>query len=564
MLTRRGILKVVSAVGISSTVFARALAQEGDGKAELTREMIGAAKWVSGIELTEAEEESLVREVNNLQRQLKALRGFKLDPQRDGPALGLQTLAGSTGSGSPRIRGAWPLNNAAIALPKTDEDIAFLSVTELGKMIRSRQISSVELTKLYFERLRRFQPLLNCTVNLTEDLAMQQAERADRELAAGRYRGPLHGIPWGAKDLISVPGYPTTWGIPIFKDRVLNETATVAQRLDEAGAVLVAKLSLGAIAMGDRWFNGTTKNPWNPAQGSSGSSAGSAAATAAGLVGFAIGSETLGSILTPSTRCGSHGLRPTFGRVSRAGCMPLSWSMDKIGPLARSVNDLGLVLAAIYGPDDKDPTVVDRPFRWPPLSPIDFRSLRVGVVPSRRDSSTPDSSLEILRGLHCQIVEVELPKGYPLMSLTKIIDAEGAAVFDDLLRAGQTEGWNTWTKSFQTAQFITAVDYLRMQRIRRRLMIDFEEAIKDVDILWNANDLAYTNFTGHPSLVMPYQYREVGETFVPQVVVITGKLFAEEMILAVAEAFARLLPSERPRPPLEQFLAKASSSSEQN
>ena len=558
MLTRRALLRIVPALGISSTVFARALAQEGDGRPDLTREMIANAKWVSGIELTEEQESALVRDVNNLQRQLAELRKFELNPQNDVPAMSIQTLAGlgsSSRASGVTSRGAWPVDSHPTPRPTSDDDIAFLPVTELGKLIRTRQVSSIELTKLYLNRLKRFNPLLNCVVTLTEELAIEQARRADRELAQGRYRGPLHGIPWGAKDLISVPGYPTTWGIPGFQDRILDETATVAKRLEEAGAVLVAKLSLGAIAMGDRWYKGMTRNPWNPAQGSSGSSAGSACAVSAGLVGFAIGSETLGSILTPSTRCGGHGLRPTFGRVSRAGCMPLSWSMDKIGPLGRSAEDLGLVLAAIYGPDGIDQTVADRPFRWPLSKPLDFRSLRIGVLPPRRENAPPEESLEILRELGCQIKEIELPQGYPLASLTKIIDVEGAAVFDDVLRAGETEGWNTWTKSFQTAQFITAIDYLRMQRVRRRLMQAFEDSIREVDILWNANDLVFTNFTGHPSLTLPYAMKSIGKFEVPQMVVVTGHLFAEETILGLAQAFERRLPIPRPRPPLEKFLS---------
>jgi Asp-tRNA(Asn)/Glu-tRNA(Gln) amidotransferase A subunit family amidase len=558
MISRRSVLRLVPSLGIGSAVFARALAQEAAGSSELTREMIAAAKWVSGIELTEDQENEVLREVNTLQKQLTALRAFKLDPQNDSPALVLESLGADHAPASAEtiVRNSWPLQIPSTPKPSTEAELAFSSVSTLSNLIRSRQISSVELTKIYLERLKKYDPLLLCVVNLTEELALQQATRCDRELAAGKYRGPLHGIPWGAKDLISVPGYPTTWGIPVFKDRVLNETATVAKRLEEAGAVLVAKLSLGAIAMGDRWFGGMTRNPWNPKIGSSGSSAGSACAATAGLVGFALGSETLGSILSPSARCGTHGLRPTFGRVSRAGCMPLSWSMDKIGPLARSVGDLAAVFSAIYGPDGQDQTVVHRSFVWPPPRPLDFKCLRVGVVPSRRENAPADESLEILRGLGCQIVEVKLPTDFPLISLTNIIDIEGAAVFDDLLRAGQTEGWNTWTKSFQTAQFITAIDYLRMQRVRRKLMLAFEEAIKGVDVLWNANDLMHTNFTGHPSVTLPFQIRRSGEVDVPHNVVITGHLFQEDKILALAQAFERSLPASLALPPLDIWLEK--------
>ena len=252
--------------------------------------------------------------------------------------------------------------------PGSAEELAFLPVTELSSLIRSRQISSIELTKLYLDRLKRFDPLLKCVVTFTEDLALKQAAQADQEIAAGKYRGPLHGIPWGAKDLIAYPGYPTTWGATPFKDRVIDVKATVAARLEEAGAVLVAKLSLGALAMGDQWFGGRTRSPWDPRTGSSGSSAGSASAVAAGLVGFAIGSETLGSIVSPCRACGASGLRPTFGRVSRHGCMTLSWSMDKLGPIARSIEDCALVFDAIHGADGLDWAAVDQPFDWPPRS----------------------------------------------------------------------------------------------------------------------------------------------------------------------------------------------------
>lgn len=425
-------------------------------------------------------------------------------------------------------------------------------------MIRSRQISSVELTEIYLQRLKKYDPLLKCVVNLTEELAYRQANQADIDLSRGIYRSMLQGIPWGAKDLISVPEYPTTWGIPVFRDRVIDQTATVAQRLAAAGAVLVAKLSLGAIAMGDRWYQGMTRNPWNPRAGSSGSSAGSAAATSAGLVGFSLGSETLGSIISPSTRCGTHGLRPSFGRVSRAGCMPLSWSMDKIGPMARRVDDLGIILAAIYGPDQQDPTVSDRAFRWPPQRPLDFRNLRIGVA----DESSDDETLQVMCELGCQIKQVSLPQGFPLWPMTKTIDIEGAAIFDALMRAGETEGWNAWTKIFQSAQYVSAVDYLRMQRVRRRLMLEFEKAIADVDVLWNMRDLVYTNLTGHPSVILPIQIEENRGRKTPKMLTITGHLFDEERLLAVAHSFVDRWGVSLPTPPLDHFLEQIGQESE--
>ena len=276
---------------------------------------------------------------------------------------------------------ATPIEGRTPRRPSSDEELAFLPVTELSALVRSRQVSSTELTRLYLGRLKRFDPLLKCVVTLTEEVALKQAAQADREIASGKYRGPLHGIPWGAKDLIAYPGYPTTWGATPFKDRVIDVTASVAARLEEAGAVLLAKLSLGALAMGDQWFGGRTRSPWDPRDGSSGSSAGSASAAAAGLVGFAIGSETLGSIVSPCRACGASGLRPTFGRVSRHGCMTLSWSMDKLGPIARSVEDCALVFDAIHGADGLDTAAVDQPFDWPPK--VDLGSLKVGYIEER-------------------------------------------------------------------------------------------------------------------------------------------------------------------------------------
>ena len=326
--------------------------------------------------------------------------------------------------------------------PGSAEELAFLPVTELSSLIRSRQISSMELTKLYLDRLKRFDPLLKCVVTFTEDLALKQAAQADQEIAAGKYRGPLHGIPWGAKDLIAYPGYPTTWGATPFKDRVIDVKATVAARLEEAGAVLVAKLSLGALAMGDQWFGGRTRSPWDPRTGSSGSSAGSASAVAAGLVGFAIGSETLGSIVSPCRACGASGLRPTFGRVSRHGCMTLSWSMDKLGPIARSIEDCALIFDAIHGADGLDWAAVDQPFEWPPK--VAFDRIKVGYIEERDRPADDREELKVLRKMGFELVPITLPEELPVRAITLMLGTEAAAVFDEITRKHITEGLNTW------------------------------------------------------------------------------------------------------------------------
>ncbi len=337
-LTRRRLFKVLAGIGIGSTVFQRALAADADKATTVTEEMIQQAEWISGIKLTGEDRKALVGGLNGAQRDYFTLRGLKIGNDV-APALSFVPAPWMPAADGAARGTVEPTTNVAPKKPDSTDDLAFLPLTALAALVRTRQVSSMELTKLYLERLKKYDPALHCVVTLTEDLAVKQAEQADREIAAGRYRGPMHGIPWGAKDLISYPGYKTTWGATPFKDRTIETKATVAKRLEEAGAVLVAKLTLGALAMGDRWFGGQTRNPWDIRRGSSGSSAGSASATSAGLIGFGIGSETLGSIVSPCTECGTTGLRPTFGRVSRHGCMTLSWSMDKLGPIARSVED---------------------------------------------------------------------------------------------------------------------------------------------------------------------------------------------------------------------------------
>jgi Asp-tRNA(Asn)/Glu-tRNA(Gln) amidotransferase A subunit family amidase len=450
------------------------------------------------------------------------------------PALTFLPAAGMAPERA-RDRGAVePTVRAAPERPADDDALAFLPVSSLGALLRTRRLSSVELTQLYLKRLRKNDPVLHCVVNYTEDLALRQAKHADREIAAGRYRGPLHGIPWGAKDLIAYPGYKTTWGAAPFKDRVIDVKATVAQRLEDAGAVLVAKLSLGALAMGDRWFGGMTRNPWNTKSGSSGSSAGSAAATAAGLVGFALGSETLGSIVSPCRVCGATGLRPTFGRVSRYGCMSLAWSMDKIGPIARSVEDCALVFGAIHGFDGRDAAAVDRPFTWPARRQVG--ALCIGYIAGGRAAHERDE-LRVLRDLGVKLVPLTLPHKLPVDALTIILNTEAAAVFDELTRKGVTEGLNSWPRIFRQGQLVPAVEYLRANRIRTLLMRQMEEMMAGVDAYVGGNDLVITNLTGHPTVVMPNGFHKAGKTETPFSISFTGKLYGETELLAIAHAY---------------------------
>ena len=428
------------------------------------------------------------------------------------------------------------------------EDLAFATVSELASLIRTRKITSVALTRMYLARLKRYDPTLHFVITLTEDRALAQAKKADEEIAAGKYRGPLHGIPWGAKDLLAVKGYPTTWGAGGFEHQVIDEDATVVQRLDEAGAILVAKFTLGALAMGDHWFGGQTRNPWNPTQGSSGSSAGPASAVAAGCVGFAIGSETLGSISSPSTRCGDSGLRPTFGFVPRTGAMALSWTMDKLGPICRSAEDCALVLDAICGPDGKDTSVWPfASFRWNPG--LDWKALRVGYLKSAFEPPRPQppaappanesaedkkkredrearqqsmrsrraydrkfdrAALDKLKSMGVNLIPVELPE-LPYGAMTPVLEAEAAAAFDDLTMTGRDallteQGESDWPNTFRTARFYPAVEYIQAMRARTLAVQQVSALFESVDVIVTptfGQQLVVTNLTGHPALIVP-------------------------------------------------------------
>jgi Asp-tRNA(Asn)/Glu-tRNA(Gln) amidotransferase A subunit family amidase len=547
--TRRRLLQLLAGLGVGSAVFRRALAAAADNAPAVTADMVRQAEWVAGVKFSDDDRKALVGTLNQRQRQYEAMRAVSL-PNDVPPALAFNPAPWLRPSAEPVRRDAEPTAAAAPRKPTSADDLAFLPVTSLAALLRTRQVSSVELTKLYLQRLRQFDPVLHCVVSYTDELALKQAERADREIAAGRYRGPLHGVPWGAKDLIAHPGYKTTWGAAPFKEQVIDTRATVARRLEEAGAVLVAKLTLGALAMGDRWFGGMTRNPWDPRRGSSGSSAGSASAVAAGLVGFALGSETLGSIVSPSRVCGTTGLRPTFGRVSRHGCMTLSWSMDKVGPMARSVEDCALVFAAIHGFDGLDLSAVDRPFAWPPRR--ELRALKVGYVEGPGDAKDR-AELRVLRDLGVRLVPIKLPTKYPLQPLQLILDTEAATAFDELTRKGITEGLNSWPRTFRAGQFVPAVEYLRANRLRTLLMREMEEVMGQVDLYVQGNDLLLTNLTGHPSVVLPNGFRKQGGAELPLSIKFTGRLYGETELLAVAHAYQQATGHHLRRPPMDKL-----------
>src|SRR4030095_8453257 len=407
------------------------------------------------------------------------------------------------------------------------------------------------LTKMYLVRLKKYGPKLLCVVTLTEELALKQAEEADREIKSGKYRGPLHGIPCGVKDLFATKGIKTTWGAEPFREQMIDYDSTVVERLRDAGAVLVAKLSMGALAQGGRWFKGVTRNPWQPDeanQGSSGSSAGPASATSAGLVGFSIGTETLGSIVSPSSRCGTVGLRPTYGRVSRYGAMALSWTMDKIGPICRGVEDLAAVLAAIYGPDHRDITVGDVPFNWIPETPLS--KMRIGYLKAEFEAGTNENqkamyktALDVLRSAGANLEHIELPQ-FSAGSLNTILSAEAAAAFDDITRDGRVNQLSgqapfDWPNSFRTARFIPAVEYIRAQRARTLLMREMDKLMSKWDCFVSPTSrtasLLVTNLTGHPQVCVPCGFIDG----LPLSMLFTGGLYDEASPLRVALAYER-------------------------
>jgi Asp-tRNA(Asn)/Glu-tRNA(Gln) amidotransferase A subunit family amidase len=575
-LNRRGFLGACAKAGIASPLFPGVLftlatqAQETAATDQskppvITPEMIDQAGIIAGIGPFSAEQKQMM--IDGLVDQngsIKAIRKLAM-PNSVQPAFVFHPLPAekerfkSTGGvvfgdpdrplimdcGGPGCD--YPFENSKP--PKNVESLAFATVGTLGKLLEYRKITSLALTQMYLSRLKRYDSKLHFVITLTEERAIAQAKQADAEVAAGNYRGPLHGIPWGAKDLLAVKGYPTTWGAGGFEKQSFDEDATVVQRLDEAGAVLIAKLTLGALAMGDKWFGGRTRNPWNPAQGSSGSSAGSASAVGAGCVGFAIGSETLGSISSPSTRCGTTGLRPTFGLVPRTGAMALSWTMDKLGPICRSVHDAALVLSAIAGADGKDLSAAPVRFEAETAAAIDWRKLRIGYLKSEFDRLPPlkleeakpgesakdkkkreegnasqqaararreydrrfeQAALLRIRAMGVDLIPVELPN-LPWSAMVPLLTAEAAAAFDELTLTGRDrllteQGPEDWPNAFRTARLYPAVDYIQANRARRLGVEQMSALFEKVDIIVTPStdtQLIATNLSGHPALILP-------------------------------------------------------------
>ena len=574
---RRRLVTMLAGAGAGAAVFGRALSALAAGAGKVTAEMVKQAEWIAGVGFTDEERALMLEDLNETAEGIAALGEVALDNAVP-PAFSFGPL-----SGPPKTAPASPLpprRERPAARPSSDDELAFATVRELGRLLRARKVSSTELTKLSLARLAKYDPVLSCAVTVTTELALAQAKRADEELAAGKDRGPLHGIPWGAKDLIAVPGYRTTWGSVPFREQVRPETATVYRKLEEAGAVLVAKTAVGELAWGDVWFGGTTKNPWKTDQGSSGSSAGSASATAAGLVGFAIGTETWGSIVSPCTRCGVTGLRPTFGRVSRHGVMALSWTMDKVGAIARSAEDCALVFSAIEGRDPLDPYSSDGPPAWPPRR--ELKDLTIGFVEELfeeergKNAKTDEEkaraaewrqfdrrSLDLLRQLGARLVPVKLPARTPVPPLSLILTAEAATAFDALVRDGRVKTMvrqtaDAWPNVFRHGRLLPAVEYLRAQRARTLLMRETEECLANVDLFvaptFGGSSLLLTNLTGHPCVVVPNGFRLSDGT--PTSITFTGRLWGEADLLAVADLFQRATDFHTRRPRLPEGPAK--------
>ncbi len=575
MLDRRAFLGLASTLGLpvvladqlwAEHVPQGATPEEAEAALRaLTVEQLAAAEAVLGLTFTAPERAMMLPTVEAALTALAKLQQVAIT-NRVVPALHFDPTPLGTIPKPQPITAREPLRRPnPLVHPAAEADWAFASAEQVGRLVRQRQVTSRQLVERALARFEQHDPTLKCVVNLTRDRALTQADQLDAEARRGVFRGPLHGVPYAAKDLFAVPGYPTTWGSPLFTDQRLDETAAVVERLDAAGAVLVAKTSLGEFAQGDVWFGGTTKNPWNTEQGSSGSSAGSASAVAAGLVPFAIGTETLGSIISPCTRCGVSGLRPTFGRISRHGAMALSWTMDKVGPIARHAVDLALVFEALHGADPRDPSTRSMPFRYEPDRPL--TSVRIGVHPSlsapAATAAAPQRAayeaqrpvLDALVKAGATLRPIEWPEELPTDAMRTILTVEAAAAFEDVTRSNrddqmvqQTRG--AWPNSFRAAHLISAVQYVQANRARTLLMQQLDTLYATVDVViapTNAGSvLTATNLTGHPTVVVPSGFSEQGA---PRAITFVAALWREDLALRLAAVWQRSSDIHLRRPP---------------
>lgn len=509
----------------------------------LTRKDFVTGEKFLDLNFSEAEIDSMYFSVRNNVKEIKKMHGYHLS--NDVPmTLAHSPVLSEMKFNTKQLPVKWNYPN--INVPKNKNELAFYSILQLASLIKNKKITSFELTRFFIDRLKKYGDTLQCVISLTEDIAMQQAVQADKEIAAGKYRGPLHGIPYGLKDLFAVKGTKTTWGAAPYKEQTIDEDAYVYTKLKDAGAVLIAKFTLGALAMGDYWYGGRTKNPWNTKFGSSGSSAGSTAATVAGLVPFAIGTETLGSIISPSSNCGATGLRPTFGSVSRSGAMTLSWSMDKAGPLCRSAEDVAVVFNYLHGTDGKDASAVNMPFNY--TGKTDLFKLKIAYAKNyfRRDTiGNEQDVLNAFRKAGALLIPVDFPdSGVYNFNMTGIIlNSEAAAAFDEFTRTDlddmmTRQGRGDWPNSFRSSRFIPAVDYVNANRHRYLLMQKINEFMSKYDVVicptYGGHQLQITNLTGHPALCMPTGFNK---NQLPTSITLVGNLYDEATLLAVAKAY---------------------------
>ncbi|WP_291403122.1 amidase [Daejeonella sp.] len=518
--------------------------------------LVKAAQKIIGINFTDVEIDSMLTDLDGQRANYAALRKLNI-PNSVSPALNFNPLP--LGYEFPDKSNYFKVNSTnTTKLPAVKDDLAFYTVVQLADLIRTKQISSIELTKFFIERIKKYDSKLMFAVTITEERAMAHAKKADAEIAAGKYKGILHGIPFGAKDLLAAKGYKTTWGSVPYKDQVLDVDATAITKLEEAGAILIAKMTLGELAMGDVWFGGKTKNPWNLNRGSSGSSAGSASAVSAGCMPFAIGSETLGSIVSPSSECGTTGLRPTFGRISKFGAMALSWSMDKLGPITRSVEDCAIVFNAIQGPDSKDLSLISAPFNYSSPQGTSLKGMRIGFIKSEfnrkyANSANDSLSLKKIKDMGAELVEIELPV-LPYRDMIIILGAESGAAFEDLTLSNRDDlmvrqDKNAWPSGFRSSHFIPAIEYIQANRARAILIEELNKKMKGLDAFIApafGQNLVATNLSGHPCVVLPNGFRNG----LPTSITFTGQLFGEGKLLKIAEAYQRAGDFHKKQPSL--------------
>lgn len=529
----------------------------GKKAGEITPVSIDGASELFGLSFSPAEKDSMVGTLTTQRRRYEGLREFHLDNSVS-PSLVFNPLP--TGFTPEQVQRDldWGIPTDVV-LPQKESDIAYLPVHQLSALIKSKKLTSERLTKIYLDRIKTYSDTLQCLITLMEESALQKAKVMDGEMAQGKYRGPLHGIPYGIKDLLAVKGTKTTWGAMPYKEQEIDNTATVVTKLNDAGGVLVGKFTLGALAMGDVWYGGVTKNPWNLKQGSSGSSAGSASAVSAGLVPFAIGTETLGSIVSPSTRNGVTGLRPTYGRVSKNGAMALSWSMDKIGPISRSALDNGIILSILNGEDVLDRSTIKAAFNYSAKNEV--KDLKIGYFSSYFEgegtgAENNNAVLELLRKQGIELHPLELKTSVNPSAIQLMLMVEGAAAFDELTRLGWDDQLvaqhkNAWPNLFRAARFIPAVEYVQASRQRSILIEEMHELMKEYDVIvtpsYGGQQLQITNLTGHPALCLPNGFNEVGS---PTSITLLANLFEEEKLVMLGDFIQKNSDWQAKRPPM--------------